>query len=295
MADVVLPPPAPAPVDRLAAVFARVQVTAHVFKAGLLCGVNTVAPGGGGHLHLLRRGIMAVEGPDGQRAEVVAPAAVLLVRPAEHRLLSDPEIGVDIVCAEIDFGGSGNPLRQGLPALLVLPLVEDASLGGILALLFQEADGAGCGRQAALDRLAEVALIYLLRRAMGRSDQGPGLLAGLVHPALARVLTRLHEAPGSNWTLETMAEVAGMSRSAFAETFRRVVGVPPGDYLQGWRLQLARAGIEAGRPLKQVAREVGYASHAALSRALSQRLGGSARSLLRRRRDLAGPAPEARD
>ncbi|MFM2041483.1 MAG: hypothetical protein RLY86_59 [Pseudomonadota bacterium] len=73
-----------------------------------------------------------------------------------------------------------------------------------------------------------------------------------------------------------MADLAGMSRSNFAGTFRQVIGVSPGEYLQGWRLSLARAGIAAGRPLKQVAREVGYASHTALSRALGRQGAGQA-------------------
>ena len=62
-----------------------------------------------------------------------------------------------------------------------------------------------------------------------------------------------------------------MSRSTLAETFHRVVGETPGAYLQAWRLQLARAGLGEGRSFKRVARDVGYASHAALSRALSRR------------------------
>ena len=40
-----------------------------------------------------------------------------------------------------------------------------------------------------------------------------------------------------------------MSRARFAAHFTRTVGVPPGDYLTGWRLGLARtlAAQGAGR------------------------------------------------
>jgi AraC-like DNA-binding protein len=65
----------------------------------------------------------------------------------------------------------------------------------------------------------------MLRRLMDAPEPGYGLLAGLAHPALGRALTRIHEDPGGAWTLERMAEEAGMSRSAFAETFRHVVGL----------------------------------------------------------------------
>lgn len=257
--------------DRLAAMFARVHLTARVFQAGAFCGIGEMSgSGSAGHLHLLRAGRVMVEGPHSRQIPLEGPAAVLFPRPAAHRIVAGDET-VDLVCAEIWLGGPGNPLERGLPDLLHLPLEPGDQLGGALSLLFGEAGGSGCGRQVILDRLAEVALVYLLRHAMARAGQEPGLLAGLGHPALARVLTRMHEDPAAPWTLERMAEVAGMSRSAFAETFRTVVGQTPGTYLQGWRLQLARAALSAGRTLKQAAREVGYDSHAALSRALSRR------------------------
>ncbi|MFM2043526.1 MAG: hypothetical protein RLY86_2102 [Pseudomonadota bacterium] len=274
----------PETVDRLAAIFERVRVQARVFQAGTVCGVGQYQPGvGGGHLHLLRRGDLTIEEPTGNRLHLSGPTGVLMPRPTGHRMETGPD-GADLVCAELGFGGPGNPLEAGLPTLLAFPLPPDDLLGGALGLLFAEADQRHCGRQAALDRLAEVAVIYLLRRAMEEGGGSAGLLAGLAHPALARVLSALHAQPDGDWTLERMADLAGMSRSTFAETFRAVIGATPGDYLQGWRLQLARAGVEAGRSLKAVAREVGYASPAALSRALSQRYGASIRALTREAR-----------
>lgn len=265
--------------DRLSAVFAGARPTASVFRTSRLCGVGEMSgAGGAGHLHLLRAGRLTVRRPGSIDLVLVGPAALWLPRPRRHVLVADGE-GADLVCAEIDIGGADSPLATGLPDVLRFDLEPEEALAGALGLLFAEAEGAGSGRQAALDRLAELAVIYLLRRAMARPGTTPGLLAGLAHPSLGRVLARLHESPAADWTLERMADTAGMSRSSFAEAFRTVVGMPPGEYLQGWRLQLARSRIEAGRTLKQAAREVGYASQAALSRALTRRFGASARIL----------------
>ncbi|WP_258057606.1 helix-turn-helix domain-containing protein, partial [Xylella fastidiosa] len=67
---------------------------------------------------------------------------------------------------------------------------------------------------------------------------------------------------------------AGMSRSVFAGTFRRVVGCTPGVYLQGWRVKLAQLALRQGRQLlKTIAVEVGYGSEAALSRAFKAQCG----------------------
>ena len=279
MADVAkLTAPETAPTDRLAAIFDRVRLSARVFHSGPVCGIEAYGqPGGPGHMHMLRAGDVAVEGEGTERTTLRAPAVILFPRASSHRLIAGEDDGAELVCAEIDLGGPGNPLEQGLPPMLVLPLTPDDVLGSALSLLFAEASMRECGRQAALDRLAEVVLIYMLRRFMDAPDRGYGLLAGLGHPALSRALTRIHEDPGGAWTLERLADEAGMSRSVFAETFRRVVGLTPGDYLTRWRLSLARALLQAGRPVKVVARQVGYASPAAFSRAFSRQFGSPAR------------------
>jgi AraC-like DNA-binding protein len=270
--------------DRLAVVFARVRLIARVFHTGPFCGTQDYGRNGGpGHVHLLRAGGMMVEGAALAPTSMQAPTAILFPRAGLHRLIAAEDDEAELVCAEIDLGGPGNPLEQGLPPVLILPLEREDMLGTALGLLFAEASAQESGRQAALDRLAEVALIYMLRRMMDTPEPGYGLLAGLAHPALSEVLTRLHEDPGADWSLERMADKAGMSRSVFAETFRETVGIPPGDYLTRWRLSLARALLQAGQPAKAVAGQVGYASPAAFSRAFSRQFGIPVRTVIEMR------------
>ena len=88
----------------------------------------------------------------------------------------------------------------------------------------------------------------------------------------------MHEAPAHPWSLDTLADAAGMSRSAFADAFRASVGQTPGQYLQGWRIGLAQRALRRGRPLKLIADEVGYGSEAALSRAFKAHSGVSPRA-----------------
>ena len=101
-----------------------------------------------------------------------------------------------------------------------------------------------------------------------------GLMRGLSDPALAQALTALHAAPGRSWSLEGMAAEAGMSRSRFAAKFRATVGQTPADYLADWRLAIARRELRAGKPLKVLAAELGYANASALSRLFVQKHAG---------------------
>jgi transcriptional regulator GlxA family with amidase domain len=106
------------------------------------------------------------------------------------------------------------------------------------------------------------------------TDLPLGLMRGLADPRLARALTALHARPGEAWSLAAMAAEAGMSRSRFADAFRDALGQTPAAYLAGWRLAIARAELSAGKPLKTLANELGYANASALSRLFAQRHDG---------------------
>ncbi|MGA6151336.1 MULTISPECIES: AraC family transcriptional regulator [unclassified Stenotrophomonas] len=266
-------------VDRLQSLLGRFAVSAEVFHAGPLCGINHLAADGErGQLHLIRDGTVRVEHDDGSVLQIDQPSVLLYPRPLAHRFITDAQRGADFACAHLQFEGAGNnPVAAALPAVICLPL--DALYGGhpVLSLLFEEAFAQRCGRQALLDRLFEVVLIQILRALMESGQLRVGLLAGMAHPRLRHALVAMHEAPAEEWTLESLAQRAGMSRSAFAESFRDTIGSTPGQYLQGWRTRLVQQALRRGQPLKRIAIDVGYGSEAALSRAFKAQTGQSPR------------------
>ncbi|AKJ27544.1 AraC family transcriptional regulator [Caldimonas brevitalea] len=281
--------PSPLQIDRLSSLLERFRVRAHLFYSGALCGVSRYeAQPGRGFLHVLRRGEMELAHPPGSglppRVVVREPSLIFYPRPATHDFHNPPAEGADFTCASLDFdGGERNPLVQGLPPLVLLPLADVDGLDQSLALLFAETDRVRCGSRLLADRLFEVVLIQLLRWLLDHPERGGlpvGLITGLSEPRLARALTALHETPGEPWSLARMAQQAGMSRSAFAATFKSVVGQTPADYLAGWRLTLAQAELRKGRPVKLIAHELGYANASALSRLFTQRVGVSPRHWL---------------
>jgi AraC-like DNA-binding protein len=273
--------------DRLAGLLQRFSVSARVFHSGPLCGINDFAGNGQGQLHLLRRGPLEVRHA-GELLSVDEPSLLFYPRPLAHRFVSDAEVGADMACADISFGGGPmpaatpsssafNPLSRALPAFLCLPLAELGGAAAVLDLLFEEAFAERCGRQAVVDRLFEVVLVLLLRHLLdsGRLQQGP--LAGLGHPQLAKAIVAMHDDPARAWTLQALARVAGMSRSRFADVFAQQVGQPPARYLTGFRITLAQQALLRGDGLERIAQQVGYGSAAALSRAFSAECGCSPR------------------
>ncbi|MCD2341895.1 AraC family transcriptional regulator [Ideonella azotifigens] len=262
--------------DRLAALFERFSVSARTFQSGALCGINAIGEDETrGQLHVVRAGRLAVDHfGAAPPLEVCEPSLLLYPRPLPRRFITDAQRGADMVCAHIEFTGSvANPVAAALPDVVQLPLAQAPEMDFLLRHLFSEADARNCGRQAMLDRLFEALLIQLLRVVMDRGHVRSGMLAGLADPRLRNMLVSLHERPQQPWSLESLAELAGMSRTAFANTFRDVVGVTPGAYLQAWRIGLAQQHLAAGMPLKLVAQEVGYSNEAALSRAFQAQTG----------------------
>lgn len=278
------------PIDRLSGILERFRVQAQLHHTGALCGLNHFdACDGHGYLHVLRRGTLEVSHPGAREVPTTLrfdePTLLLYPRPFTHRFHNPPVDGSDFTCARLAFdGGERNPLARALPPLIALPLARVQGLDSALELLFAETDRVRCGQRLLADRLFEVVVLKLLRWLLDHPQEAgisPGLITGLSDPRLARALVAVHDAPGEAWSLERMAECAGMSRTVFANAFREVVGQTPADYLADWRIALAQSRLREGRPIKVLAEELGYANPSALSRAFSARTGLSPRDWLK--------------
>lgn len=261
--------------DRLSPLFARSVPSARVFYSGNLCQISTFeAEAHVGHVHLLRRGTMSVIDRHGRTSRVEEPSLLFFPQSSAHRLVPDGADGVDLVCASVDLGDEARgALISTMPEVLLIALNQSSSLSPALDLLFQEAFDEKCGRQAALDLLMEYLLILLLRHLLDSSSVTTGILAALGDPRLSKAVTSMHDRPGHAWTLESLAETAGMSRARFANHFREVSGLTALDYLTAWRITVAKGLLKRGKPLKSIAPMVGYASAVALTRAFTHRVG----------------------
>ena len=87
---------------------------------------------------------------------------------------------------------------------------------------------------------------------------------------IAAALVAMHEAPEHPWTLESLSQRAGMSRTAFAVRFKCTTNRAPGKYLKALRIQIAQRAVKAGLGLKAAARASGYNNVSALSRVLGR-------------------------
>jgi AraC-like DNA-binding protein len=165
---------------------------------------------------------------------------------------------------------AAKPLVKVLPPLLHLKLDKGRSLDfhSVLELLARETEMPGLGSDVVLSRLFELLFIHAIR-AYSAQPGGPtrGWLGANADRQLAQALNAIHGEPARDWTVESLARVAGMSRSAFAARFKAVVEQTPLEYLTQWRMYCATRLLQrSSLPLAEVSRQVGYESVAAFHR-----------------------------
>lgn len=170
-----------------------------------------------------------------------------------------------------------NPLLAALPRLFKVDM-RGSSAGWLESSLHfaeQEAAGARPGGATVLSKLSELLFVEAIRRYVDSiPEDRKGWLGGLRDRFVARALGLMHERPSHPWTVEELANRIGMSRSALAQRFTDLLGMPPMQYLAQWRLQLAAQQLRSGnQSLAAIAEQVGYDSEAAFNRAFKREFG----------------------
>jgi AraC-like DNA-binding protein len=274
--------------DPLAPFFERFTLSARTFYTGAFCGISPNLNEQAGYLHVLKKGRLTVTHPNARPLVIDRPSIIFLPRPHEHRLHASEKDSTELVCAIIEFGtGMLNPLIATFPEPFVIQLDTLPELVPTLQLLFSESASDHPGRQTALDSLFEYVLVLLFRTAINSRLVDSGVLLGLSDPRLAKAIEAMHKHPETSWSLEELAQRAGMSRARFAAHFRNIVGATPFDYLTNWRLGIAQTMLRKGNSLKLIATAVGYANPTALTRVFTQRLGTSPTEWLRDHRSIS--------
>ncbi|ATE64257.1 AraC family transcriptional regulator [Rhizorhabdus dicambivorans] len=174
---------------------------------------------------------------------------------------------------------SSHPLTKLLPPMIHISAAQAAALGlgETLTMMARETSGSAPGARSVVSRLAEVLFIQMVRAYVATEmNDRPGWLGALGDRAIGSALRLMHMRPAQAWTVKSLADEIGLSRSAFAHRFRALVGEAPMEYLTTWRMHKAcRLLRGSDQRLGEIAHLVGYDSDAAFNRAFKRALGVS--------------------
>ncbi len=172
----------------------------------------------------------------------------------------------------------GNPLAGALPPLLRFDTRQGSAAAWMKSSLEFAADEIAtrrAGSETVLAKLSELLFVEALRRYVeGLPEEQTGWWAGLKDPFVSRALALLHRRVAEEWTVDDLGREVGLSRSALADRFTRLIGEPPMRYLARWRIQLAAHQLRnSDTPLARIAEQVGYEFEAAFNRAFKRNFG----------------------
>jgi len=127
--------------------------------------------------------------------------------------------------------------------------------------------------------LAYMMLVQALRLHLSEGLKGGvGWLFALADKQMSKAITAMHDDPARRWTLQKLAQIAGMSRSIFAQKFKDTVGEPPMEYLLRWRMTLAGDKlVNSSDAISVIALSLGYESESAFGKAFKRVMGCSPR------------------
>ena len=125
-------------------------------------------------------------------------------------------------------------------------------------------------------RLAEIITLEIGRFAhAAENDRDRSTTRAAADHRILRAISAFYAAPQEKWSVERLAGIAGMSRTAFAIRYRQLIGTTPLRSLRQLRLQLAADQISAGARsgVTAVAARAGYGSGTSFIRAFAHEFG----------------------
>ena len=270
--------------DALSSLLQNLQPRGHIFFTGEYCGNFSIDTSGAGraNFHVIARGQCWLSMDDRlDPRPLQAGDLIMLPHDAPHALLpsaqgaqpNDSSEGfVSLICGYFEFDSNrANPVLASLPEVIVLRAEEhpeDGWLDLLLQFMKHETQREAPGMNMVIDRLSDVLFLFILRALINRQDQSADFLRAFADPAIARALGAIHERPGDPWSLEQLAEVAALSRTAFGNRFRELVGITPAAYLAQYRMDQASSWLrQSTMTMDEIAERCGYGSTAAFAKA----------------------------
>jgi AraC-like DNA-binding protein len=170
-----------------------------------------------------------------------------------------------------------DPLPAMMPDVMhASALVKrDPTVPGLLDAMEREVSLDRIGASGILARLADILAASIIRAWVERGcSDSTGWVVAVQCPRIGKVMAAIHAEPERDWSVPVLAEMMGVSRSTFSETFTRSVGESPAKYVVKVKMFQARRWIaKDGMRITVAAHRLGYESEASFSRAFKRVIG----------------------
>jgi AraC-like DNA-binding protein len=170
--------------------------------------------------------------------------------------------------------GESMGLFDHLTEILIIDMSEIPSVSNLFKQLIDEQTTNSPGQPLLQGAIMTQLLVHMLRTLSEQPEGSLTWLNALDDPRLARAIDHILDDPGAVHTVESLADVAGMSRSAFSKHFHGSFSNSPMALVNHVRLERAAKMLNAGQAsIEQIANRVGFSSRSHFSRAFKKHTG----------------------
>ena len=175
-----------------------------------------------------------------------------------------------LACATVGADiGPGFGLFDHLAEPLILPCDQHCSImfEGILTEFVSPA----VGGKSVIEGYMRQILLLVVRQVLGRSEVGSPQSLTLVDYRIAKVVNVMINEPSLPHSMQSLADIAGITPACLSQRFESIFGQSPLQYLHQVRMTAAQKLLKStGLPIKTIAGSVGFASRSHFSRAFSR-------------------------
>ncbi len=185
--------------------------------------------------------------------------------------------GIIVACGEISASYHGiSNLFDHLQEPLVIHLARAQGMASVLDQILDETAAPKPGSRTLVRLLMQQCVIQIIREYGDISHSPLAWLAAVRDEKLWRAVEAMMQEPRAPHTLDSLAALAHMSRSSFADRFKSVFDRGPIDFLKHLRLQQAARMLRTtDLSIKAISRNIGYNSRSYFSRAFHDAYGVS--------------------
>jgi AraC-like DNA-binding protein len=204
----------------------------------------------------------------GQEVHLAPAGTTLLLHPDEVH--ANASIGPDALRYRVMYVTS-ETMAAWLPEALTFPAPVSR-----VATLFEAVSIAHAILDGPADHLTqEAAFATLLNELARNADVCAGKIQAEAHSGVRRARTYIDECFASDFSLEDLAGLAGLTRFHLVRTFKRATGLTPVAYRNQRRVEAARRLLQRDLSIAEIALEVGFADQSHLTRQFQRLMGTS--------------------
>jgi transcriptional regulator GlxA family with amidase domain len=170
--------------------------------------------------------------------------------------------------------GEALGLFDHLTEALILDMSDIPEVSMLFRIMMDEQADDSPGKPVLQGAIMTQLLVYMFRTIGEQSDSSLTWLSALDDSRLARAIDHILDDPGGMHTVESLADVACMSRSAFSKHFHDAFSRSPMALVNQVRLERAAKLLSTGHSsIEQIGKRVGFSSRSHFSRAFKKHTG----------------------